>query len=192
MTQRIQDEPWFQRAEAMIRDYWRRAGQIQRLDARLLRAEERLREIEADIAGARSVRSLSQALSFTPGSLGGAFGSGLDVELERIEDQLEALLQRYAEKRREALELRARIANLRSSNAAMETVMARLSLEEYRYTEQRWVYRRSNYAVAQVLHCGASSVRRMRVRVARQVAGWLGMTADAKRRKNGAQDSALA
>lgn len=191
MKQRIVDEPWFQRAEALIRDYWRRVDQIGKLEAKLRRMEDTLRNMQVDIADARGVRSLTQTLSFAPGGHSEA-GSGLDAEMERMEERIEKLLQRYSEKQREVFERRARIANLREENAAMESVMARLTLEEYRYTEQRYIYRRSNYAIAQVLFCGASSVRRMRVRVARQVAGWLGIYDDAGRRNNGAQDEALA
>lgn len=189
MQPNIKDEPWFRQAENLIRDYWRRTEQIGRLEARLARAEETLRGLQGDIADARTVRSLSQALSFTPG---GHADSGLDVELVRMEAHVEQLLSDYAAKLRDVLELRARLANLREENAAMQAVMSRLSLEEFRYTEQRYIYRRSNYAIAQVLYCGASSVRRMRVRVARQVAGWLGITGDTERRRNGATNAATA
>ena len=190
MRQRIVDEPWFQRAETLMRDYWYRAGQIQRLEAQLLRAEERLRGIELDIASARTVRSLTQVLSFAPGSRGDSLDSGLDAELGRMEEQVEKLMERYVQKNREAIELRTRIANLRADNAAMETVISRLSLEEYRYTEQRHVYRRSNYAIAQALYCTEHRVRRMRIRVARQVADWLGLRADENGRKMVAQNGA--
>jgi len=191
MQASIKDEPWFRQTENLMCDYWRRTEQISRLEQRLARAEETLRGIQGDIADARTVRSLSQALSFTPGSLG-TFGSGLDVELVRMEGHVERLLKVYAKKQREVLELKARIANRREENAAMQAVMARLTLEEYRYTEQRWVYRRSNYAIAQALYCHEARVRRMRVRLVCQVADWLGIRAAQNRRKNDAQNEASA
>ena len=67
-----------------------------------------------------------------PGS-GGGLALRADDELERIETRVEELLQRYAELRRVTLELRVRQANLCAENAAaVETVMARLTLEEHR------------------------------------------------------------
>ncbi len=189
MKARITDEPWFRRAESLIRNYWRRMGQIQRLEARLKRMEERLHGLESDIDDARSVRSMSQALSLVPGS-GSGLAPGLDDELERMEARVVELMQRYAELRRETLGLRARLANVRAENAAMETVMARLTLEEYRYTEQRYVYRRSNYAIGQALYCSESRARRMRIRVVKQVADCLGLRNGDNRRKNDAQNSA--
>jgi chaperonin cofactor prefoldin len=189
MKPRITDEPWFRRAESLIRNYWRRMGQIQRLEARLRRMEERLHGLERDMDDARSVRSMSQALSFVPGS-GSGLAPGLDDELERMEARVVELMQRYSELRREILGLRARLANVRAENAAMETVMARLTLEEFRYTEQRYVYRRSNYAIGQALYCSESRARRMRIRVVKQVADCLGLRNGNDRRKNDAQDSA--
>jgi len=61
--------------------------------------------------------------------------------------------------RREILRLRALLANLGAGNADMETVIARLTPEEYRYTEERYVYRRRNYAIAQAPYCSESGVR---------------------------------
>jgi len=124
-----------------------------------------------------------------PGS-GGGLARGLDDELERIETRVEELLQRYAELRRVTLELRVRQANLCAENAAVETVMARLTLEEYRNTEQRYVYRRSNLAIAQAIYCSKSCVLGMRIRVVKQVADCLGLRSGENRCKVDAQDSA--
>ena len=173
MTQ-LADHDWFPRTERLLWQYYVAMDRMDRLQAQIGAVEDRLAQISMDIAGARSIRSITQALSFAPTGTRG--DPGIDAELEHMEERVTALLEEYTRKRRYVLEKRARLAALREQTAVIDAAMQRLTRDEREVAKLR--YRRpgmNNCEIAAALYCSEGWVRLTRKRLVRKIAEAVGI-----------------
>lgn len=160
-------EKWFPRAEGMIWRYYKDMRRVENMQIRIETLEKRLAEIPLDISAARSVRSMSQALSFAPG--GGQL-YGLDNEVERMEEQVGRLMGEYSRKRRDVLELRARIDRIRQEHAVVDAAIQLLPRDERRVAELKYGRGWNNCQIANELFYSEFWVRSARRRIVQTVA----------------------
>lgn len=166
---------WYKETEQMINRYWQRKMQIERLEAKRDRIMAAIRHIQREIGTVREGRGLRNIIAlYGAEKVQTSGGRGLDDELINIGEKVRVLLRRLTKKQRELARINARIDRLREENAPMETVMKRLSKEEYALTEMRYVYRWSTYDIADELNWSQPTIHRMKDRVIRKVAEWLG------------------
>lgn len=165
-------EDWFPRAEGMIWRYYKDMRRIENMQIRIETLEKRLGEIPLDISAARSVRSMSQALSLAPG--GGQL-YGLDNEVERMEEQVGRLMGEYSRKRRDVLELRARIDRIRQEHAVVDAAIQLLPRDERRVAELKYGRGWNNCQIANELFYSEFWVRSARQRIVRTVAEHVGI-----------------
>jgi DNA repair exonuclease SbcCD ATPase subunit len=168
------DHDWFPRTERLLWRYYATQDRIERLQAQIGALEDRLAQISMDIAGARSIRSITQALSFAPAS--GWSDPGIDAELEHMEERVTALLEEYTRRRRQVIEKRTRLAALREETAVIDTAMQRLTRDEREVAKLR--YRRpgmNNCEIAAALYCSEGWVRLTRKRLVRKIAEGIGI-----------------
>lgn len=179
-------EKWFPRAEGMIWRYYKDMRRVENMQIRIETLEKRLAEIPLDISAARSVRSMSQALSFAPG--GGQL-YGLDNEIERMEEQVGRLMGEYSRKRRDVLELRARIDRIRQEHVIVDAAIQSLPRDERRVAELKYGRGWSNYQIASEVFFSEFWVRTARQRIVRAVAERVGLVGTEEYRKTIAQDT---
>lgn len=165
-------EDWFPRAEGMIWRYYKDMRRIENMQIRIETLEKRLGDIPLDISAARSVRSMSQALSLAPG--GGQL-YGLDVEIERMEEQVGRLMGEYSRKRKDVIELRVRIDRIRQEHVVVDMAIQSLPRDEQRVAGLKYGRGWNNCQIANELFYSEFWVRSARQRIVRMVAEHVGI-----------------
>ena len=166
-------EPWFPETERLIAAYWRTKERIERLRAKEEALLAALKRLDLKLQEIKRIPGLTAKYGLVPGHLR---GGDLDYAalMEEYERQVDAITKEMLEKHKRLASIQYRLHKLQEWIAPIEAAMSRLTVEERRLTEQRYVYHRSNYQIADMLHCSEWRVRNMRNRIVRQMAEWLG------------------
>lgn len=163
---------WFSETEKVLHLYWKRNLQIERLSAKLSALQSELASLELELREAKRLPSMIAKYGVTPGGRKGDVG--YEELMERWEAQIDRLTRIVMNRRRLYAKLKVRLANLKRQQAPIVVIVKRLSPDEQRLLELRYVYRRSNYAIARELHQSEPTIRRMHHRAVTRCAEWLG------------------
>ncbi|MGE4334593.1 MAG: hypothetical protein AB7E55_01280 [Pigmentiphaga sp.] len=172
-----ENNSWFE-TERLLHGYWRRRLQLERLQSRLSALRDEVAELELELRHARRIPGLVSRYGLVPAAGAEGYITGYEKVLAEYEEHVQTILGKIVAKRRQIIKLQARIAELQEENAAVETVVSRLTVQEQTLIEQRYVYRRSNYQIAEIIHQSEPTVRRMHRRIVLKVADWLGKRKD--------------
>lgn len=166
-------ENWYRETEKLIASYWYYKDRIARLEAVEKAILDSLSTLTQELAAANSVPSYVAKYGIRPPAAPGQ-NKDLSDLMADIEEQVDKLAAEIVGKLKRLASIRTRLQRARETIAPIEVVMARLSEDEKRITELRYVYRRSYYAIAEELPFTYSGVRRAHRRVIYLIATWLG------------------
>lgn len=166
---------WYSETERLLHQYWRDRIRISGLRRRAQALRHEIGTLERELAEARTIPGLVARY----GVVGGRTGWPSDYSdlMVKYDEHTQHIVNRILAKRRELLRLQTRIASLEQKNAVIDELVRRLPMAEQTILEQRYMYRRSNYDIAAMLHCNEKTVRRWRDAAIARVAVWLGKVA---------------
>ncbi|NPV52193.1 MAG: sigma-70 family RNA polymerase sigma factor [Firmicutes bacterium] len=167
------NDSWYPETERLIARYWHTKGRIERLRAKEEALLADLKRLDLELQEIRRIPGLTAKYGVVPGHLRSG-DSDYSALMEEYEQQVDKIAKKMLEMHRRLASIQHRIHELQEWIAPIEEVMNRLTPEERTLTEQRYVYYRSNYQVADILHCSEWRVRNMRHRIVRRIAEWLG------------------
>lgn len=164
---------WYRETEKLIASYWYMKDRITRLEATEAAILGSLGTLTTELNVVRMVPSCTAKYGVRPP---GAPGQNNDLSdlMAEIETQVDKLAAEIAAKMKRLASIRTRLQRAREMVAPIEVVMARLSEDERKVTEYRYVYRWSNYAIGTQLHCSEFRVRYMKDQIVKKAARWLG------------------
>lgn len=163
---------WFAETEKVLDLYWKRKLQIERVNARLSTVQAELAAMELEMREGKMLPRITAHYGIAP--RGTRRNVGIDDLMVRWENHLDKSLKSIMNKRKTYARLKARLAGLCRQQAPIEVMVKRLSKEQQRLLELRYVYRRSNYAIARELYVSETTVRRWHKQAITQCAEWLG------------------
>lgn len=177
----------YRATEGRLYRYFRQLPRLQRIEAIINELETQRATLHLRIEEGLRLKPPSAVASYSdmPPS-GNNNTSPLERSWEKAEDALEALHERYAEAGTKLLELEVERGRLREYTVEVTFALSLLDEEEAAIVRQRYNLQRSHYQIAQVLNCGATTVRRRVSEIVEKVAGVLEQGVAQIRRKSGA------
>ncbi|HHV61138.1 MAG TPA: sigma-70 family RNA polymerase sigma factor [Firmicutes bacterium] len=169
----IDQDSWYPETERMIADYWRAKVRMERLRAKEDALLASIKRLELQLEEVRRIPGLTAKYGLVPRAQRGADRDYSDLMVE-YEEQIDKITKILLEKQKQLASIRHRLLELQELIAPMEAIMAKLTSEERLITEQRYIYRRSNYQIAELLHCSEHRLRYMLKRIISRVAEWTG------------------
>lgn len=166
-------QPWYAQTENLIKLYWRSKE-------RLLRLREKEKILQLSMGELKDRLNTSKEIPVYARKFGviswsarkGDFDySSVLVEYEKLVDEISKDLIR---KNKALVSIQKRIYELLGFLSPLELVFNRLTGEERKLTEEKYLLNLSNYQIADTLHCSEKRVRTMQKKILRKIADWLG------------------
>jgi hypothetical protein len=169
----MKTELWFGRTERLLTFLWISKGRIQRLESLEKLLLDNLHCLENSLNDLRRIPGLTAKYGLVGGlARGGDYDYA--VLMTEYEDQVDAITRQMIQKYRRLVSIRYRLHNLREQIAPLEAALRRATAEEQLILEQKFVFRNSNYHIADLLHCSEKRVRYIYKKIIYQVADNLG------------------
>lgn len=172
-------ESWYSETERLISRYCWDQERLSRLRTTEQALREDIDELNQSLVDMKRIPGITAKYGLTPG---GARGSdpGYMTLMEQYETQTDALIKQLLNKSRRLASIRHRIYEIKERSAPFDAAMSRLTMEESNIIEHRYIYRRSNYQIAGVMHCSEYRIRYMLNKVVVYMAGWLKIKSNRK------------
>lgn len=164
---------WYPETERVLKQYWKSQLQLERLKAKESALVEGIRILEAELEEGKKIPGFTAKYGIVPGS-SRREDEGYTSLMQEYEEQVDKLASEITKKRKNLVVIRIRVCEIEEENAPFQAIVSRLTEEEKKLLEQRYIFRRSNYQIGMVLNCGEWRVRNMRNKIMEQVAEWLG------------------
>lgn len=166
---------WYKETEKLIASYWRLKDRIARLEAVEASILDTLDALNAELREAKSIPSYTSKYGILPPSARSQDRDYSDF-LAQVESQVDKLSEQILAKRKHLTSIQYRLQRAREMVAPLEVVMARLTEEERRITELRYVHRWSYWAIGTELHKSKTRIFYAHRTIILKVAEWLGKT----------------
>jgi len=167
------DQQWYAETEKLIKLYWRSKERLLRL-----REKERILELSRDelkknLMRTKTIPEYSRKFGIVSWEArkGDFDYSSIMVEYENLVDEISRGL---IKNNRVLVSTQIRIYELLEFISPFELVFNRLTNEEKKLTEGKYLLNLSNYQIADILHCSEKRVRTMQKRIIYKIADWLG------------------
>lgn len=185
----------FRETERLLNKYFKVQLRIERLNDIISKLECQADEIKKELSFATPVPRVVSVLRSDGGAVvpvggyggGGSWGGsesgvdyegdgskGLDAAIEKYDELLVRLRTRYLFLRRRIWLLKVRVQRLEEEAAGVGAVVGQLDDDEKMIIEQRYVYKRSNYAIAKVMSFDEKTIRNKKREIVLKVADYLG------------------
>jgi len=164
---------WYPETERLIAVYWKKCMRIERLRAIETSVKASLYEVDRSLHHFKRLPGLTAQYGYHPGGSGG-FAKGIGDLVADYEQEVEKLVKQLLERSRRLVSIQSRIHQLEEWCAPFTNAFAKFGKEGISVLEQRYIYRRSNYQIAELLHMSEPTVRRMVKRMITVTADWLG------------------
>jgi hypothetical protein len=154
----MKTEPWFLKTEKLLTFLWLSKDRIKRLEALEKLLLENALTLENSLNDFKRIPGLTAKYSL----VGGQRRMGdydYAILMAEYENQLDLITKQIIRKHRRLVSIQHRLHNLREQIAPIEAVVQCLNDEEQIIVEQKFVYRNSNYHIANLLHCSEKRVR---------------------------------
>jgi hypothetical protein len=146
---------------------------MERLRAVETSVKASLYEVDRSLQHFKRLPGLTAQYGYQPGGSGG-FAKGLDCLVADYEQEVERLVRQYVERSRRLVSLQSRIHQMEEWCAPFSNAFGKFGKEGFAVLEQRYIYRRSNYQIAELFHMSEPTVRRLVKRMITVTAEWLG------------------
>jgi DNA-directed RNA polymerase specialized sigma subunit len=158
MVTQMKTEPWFIKTEKLLTFLWLSKDRIKRLEALEKLLLENTHNLENSLNDFKRIPGLTAKYSLVGGQrrIGDYDYAALMAEYE---NQLDLITKQMIRKHRRLVSIQHRLHNLREEIAPIEAAVRCLAEEEQIILEQKFVYRNSNYHIANLLHCSEKRVR---------------------------------
>lgn len=158
MVTQMKTEPWFVKTEKLLTFLWLSQDRIKRLEALEKLLLENTLTLENSLNDFKRIPGLTAKYSLVGGQrrMGDYDYAALMAEYE---NQLDLITKQMIRKHRRLVSIQHRLHNLREEIAPIEAAVRCLAEEEQIILEQKFVYRNSNYHIANILHCSEKRVR---------------------------------
>ncbi|EGO63533.1 hypothetical protein [Acetonema longum] len=162
---------WYPETERVIRLYFCNKSRLDRLRATEKTLQANLYEIQQTLGSYKRIPGLTAKYGLCIG--GGNMNAGLESLMGEYEEQTEQIVKQMGKTSRRLIKIQCRRRELEEWAAPFDASIERLSREEQTLLEQRYTYRRSNYIIAELLHCSEYRVRYMLSGIITEMAGWV-------------------
>lgn len=166
-------QQWYVETEKLIRLYWRSKERLSRL-----REKERILqlsrgELKKNLIRTRAIPGYTRKFGIVSweGRKGDFDYSSVMVEYEKLVDKISRDL---IKNNRALVSTQMRIYELLEFISPFELIFNRLTDEEKKLLEGKYLLNLSNYQLADILHCSEKRVRTMKKRIIFKIADWLG------------------
>ena len=167
------EQQWYIETENLLRLYWRSKERLLRLQAKEKILQSNLDEIKKNMIRSRAIPGYARKFGIISwDARKGDFDcSSIMVEYENLIDEISKDL---IKNKRALVSIQTRIHELLEFISPFEIVFNRLTDEEKKLTEGKYLLDMSNYQIADILHCSEKRVRTMQKKILYKIADWSG------------------
>jgi hypothetical protein len=158
MVTEMKTEPWFLKTEKLLTFLWLSQNRIKRLEALENMLLEDVNVLENSLHDFKRIPGLTAKYSLVGGQRRMGDYDYADL-MEEYESQLDLITKQMIRKHRRLVSIQHRMRNLREEIAPIEAAVHGLASEEQTILEQKFIYRNSNYHIANLLHCSEKRIR---------------------------------
>jgi hypothetical protein len=174
MVTQMKTDPWFARIEKLLAFLWLSKERILRLETLEKLLLENTLALENSLNDFKRIPGLTAKYGLVSGQV--RMGDyDYSMLMEEYESQVDSIIKQLIQKYRRLVSIQYRLHNLREQIAPIEAAIRRLTDEEQIILEQKYVFRNSNYHIANLLHCSEKRVRYIYDKTIYHVAQNMGM-----------------
>lgn len=166
-------QQWYVETENLIRLYWRSKERLLRLREKEKILQLSQGELKKNLIRSRAIPIYTRKFGIVSWEAreGDFDYSSVMVEYEKLVDEISRDL---IKNNRALLSTQKRIYDLLEFVSPFELIFNRLTNEEQKLTEGKYLLNLSNYQIADILHCSEKRVRTMKKKIIYKIADWLG------------------
>jgi hypothetical protein len=152
---------WYAETERMISKYLRDLEHLKSLKQRESTLLESITEIKMEMDELKNMIGQRNRCGIVPGAIRSTGEPGFAKLMVVHEMNIDRCTVRLVEAHKKLLKIRSRIDIVKGFVLPIKVYIDRLTSEQYRLIELRYIYRLSNYMIANNLHCSEYRVRYM-------------------------------
>jgi len=167
------EQQWYIETENLLRLYWRSKERLLRLQVKEKILKSSLENLKKNLVQSKAIPGYARKFGVVSWeSRKGDFDySSVMVEYENLIDEISRDL---VKNNRALVKTQTRIHQLLEFLSPFELIINRLTDEEIKLTEGKYLLNLSNYQIADILHCSEKRVRTMQKKIIYKIADWSG------------------
>lgn len=163
---------WFSETERLISRFCRAVDRLERLRKLEQALKEDIDELNQCLTDMKHIPGITAKYGLAPAASRSG-DVGYNSLMEQYEKQVDSITKQLLFKWRRLASIKARIHTIKEYAAPFEVAMSRLTVEEQKIIEHRYIYRRSNYQISYILYCSEYRIRYKLNAIVEYMAGWL-------------------
>lgn len=172
------EQQWYIETENLLRIYWRSKERLLRLQAKEKVLKASLEKLKKNLIQSKAIPGYARKYGIISWEArkGDFDYSTVMVEYENLIDEISREL---VKNHRALVRTQRRIQELLEFISSFELIFNRLTEEEQKLTEGKYLLNLSNYQIADILHCSEKRVRTMQKKILYKIADWSGKVSPA-------------